>query len=312
MSLLIVAAGESCDIINVNKKNIEWKVMKNASPFQNVVFAGGGSRCLWQVGFWSVAAPELNIKPDVVAGVSAGAAMACLLLAGTAEQTRDFFKMITAYNSRNVYPSRLFSNMAVFPHEKMYRAGLRYGLDGKSLTRLKKGPEIRITLSRLPKFLGPMGATLYGTAIYYLEKLLKQPLHPSFGIKSGYKPECFRVRDCETPEELVDLIFASSSTPPFTPMQLWKGEPALDGGFVDNVPVFAVEECPGRTLVLLTRRYNDNAIPLPGRKVYVQPSRPIPVSKWDYTNPGGLQEAYDLGKKDAESFVNVFTREMAN
>ncbi|HPQ55016.1 MAG TPA: patatin-like phospholipase family protein [Spirochaetota bacterium] len=286
--------------------------MNTQSPFQNVVFAGGGSRCLWQVGFWSVAAPELNLKPDVVAGVSAGAAMACVLLAGTAEPTLELFKSMTGNNSKNFYFTRLFSDMQAFPHEKMYRAGLRFGLDEASFKKLKKGPEIRITISRLPGLLGPAGATFYGIIIYYLEKLLKQPLHPSFGLKSGYKPEFYRVSDCETPEELENLIFASSSTPPITPMQIWKGAPALDGGFVDNAPVFAVEDCPGRTLVLLTRRYKDSAIPLPGKKVYVQPSQPIPVSKWDYTNPEGLQKAYELGKKDAESFLKVFTREPAN
>lgn len=286
--------------------------MTTHSPFKNVVFAGGGSRCLWQVGFWSVAAPELNIKPEVIAGVSAGAAMACMLIAGTAEKTLELFKSMTANNSKNFYFSRLFSDMSAFPHEKMYRAGLNFGLNGDSFAKLRKGPEIRITLSRLPKFLGPSSATLYGTTMYYFEKLLKHPVHPTFGLKSGYKPEYFRVSDCETHDDLVNLIVASSSTPPFTPLQIWKGAPALDGGFVDNVPVFAVRDRPGRTLVLLTRRYMDSAIPLPGEKVYIQPSQTIPISKWDYTNPEGLQGAYDLGKKDAESFLKGLNREIAH
>ena len=38
--------------------------MFDASEFKSVVFAGGGSRCMWQAGFWEVAAPELGIKPE--------------------------------------------------------------------------------------------------------------------------------------------------------------------------------------------------------------------------------------------------------
>ena len=54
----------------------------------------------------------------------------------------------------------------------------------------------------------------------------------------------------------------------------WKGRYVLDGGVVDNVPVCALDDAPGATLVLLTRRYR--ALPdIPGR-TYVQPSRRSP------------------------------------
>ncbi|NJN40338.1 MAG: patatin-like phospholipase family protein, partial [Gammaproteobacteria bacterium] len=33
----------------------------------NVVFAGGGNRCLWQAGFWSEAAPRLGLIPQRIA-----------------------------------------------------------------------------------------------------------------------------------------------------------------------------------------------------------------------------------------------------
>ena len=48
--------------------------------FKYAVFAGGGCRCLWQAGFWHVVSPELNLKPDIFAGVSAGAAMASMII----------------------------------------------------------------------------------------------------------------------------------------------------------------------------------------------------------------------------------------
>jgi predicted acylesterase/phospholipase RssA len=86
----------------------------------------------------------------------------------------------------------------------------------------------------------------------------------------------------------------------------WKGRYVLDGGVVDNVPVCALDEAPGATLVMLTRRYA--ALPdVPGR-TYVQPSAKIPVDAWDYTSPEGIQSAYDLGRRDGESFVNALFR----
>jgi len=80
-------------------------------------------------------------------------------------------------------------------------------------------------------------------------------------------------------------------------------KPVLDGGLIDNVPVKAIDEGNDSVLVLLTRQYPMENIPATGNRVYVQPSVPIRISKWDYTNPAGMQDAYDLGKKDGEMFV---------
>ena len=79
------------------------------------------------------------------------------------------------------------------------------------------------------------------------------------------------------------------------------GKPSLDGGIADNVPVAALADAPGATLVLLARRYR--RLPAHSQRVYAQPSAEVPVSSWDYTNPAGLQAAYDLGRRDGELFA---------
>jgi hypothetical protein len=69
---------------------------------------------------------------------------------------------------------------------------------------------------------------------------------------------------------------------------------------VSNVPIEGVAQNSGETLVLLTRRFRK--LPsVPGR-TYVQPSQPIPVGAWDYTNEVALQRAFDLGRRDGERF----------
>jgi hypothetical protein len=39
------------------------------------------------------------------------------------------------------------------------------------------------------------------------------------------------------------------------------------------------------------------------RRVYVQPSRKVPISSWDYTSPALMRPAYDLGRADGEQFL---------
>jgi predicted patatin/cPLA2 family phospholipase len=80
---------------------------------------------------------------------------------------------------------------------------------------------------------------------------------------------------------------------------------ALDGGLVDNVPVdFLYPGEPEKpTLVLLTRTYPKKQIPRKAHRTYIQPSRKIPVKRWDYTNPEGVRKTFELGKTDGERFL---------
>ncbi len=279
------------------------------SPFSTVVFAGGGNRCLWQVGFWSVAAPELNIQPETVAGVSAGASMACLIFSGRTDEAYNYFKERTANNSKNAYFSNLFRGKPVFPHEEMYRDGLTFGIDNETLKKIHEGPDIRILISHPPAWSGPRLATFLGISAYSIEKQLRNPVHPLLASKLGFTPEIVRARDCKTPQDLIDTLLQSSCTPPFTPLCYRNGRPVLDGGLVDNVPLRAIEKENGNTLVLLTRQYPVKNIPKTGNRVYVHPSDPVKISKWDYTDPSGMQDAYDLGRKDGELFVQKVKNE---
>jgi hypothetical protein len=54
---------------------------------------------------------------------------------------------------------------------------------------------------------------------------------------------------------------------------------------------------------MLTRRYPEALLPRVAGRTYVQPSVDIPVAKWDYTDPEGLDRAFALGQRDAERFL---------
>ncbi|MBP7738128.1 MAG: patatin-like phospholipase family protein [Spirochaetes bacterium] len=278
------------------------------SSFDAVVFAGGGTRCLWQVGFLEIAAPELNIKPTVVAGVSAGAAMACMVYAGKATECLEYFKEITGNNEKNFYPRNLFTGKPSFPHYDMYRDTVLRFMDEQALKKLKNDHDIKILLARPPKWLGPRSATFVGFMTYSIEKKIVFPVHSSWSMKLGFIPEVVSVSECKTPDDLADLILQSSCTPPFVPIMFRNGGTVLDGGLVDNVPIMALRDFQGEALLMLTRQYApEKIINIPGR-TYVQPSEPIPITKWDYTSPEGLQTTYDLGRRDGEVFIKEWRR----
>lgn len=281
--------------------------------FEQVVFAGGGNRCWWQAGFWDVVADEICLRPRLIAGVSAGAATACMLYANTSSAVLEYYHRALAGNRRNAHLHHIFSrSQRVFPHARIYRQALKDVLGGDHFERLKReAPEIRIQFARLPRHLGPRSAVGVGLLAYNLEKYWKKRLHPTFGRWLGFTPEVVRVADCETDDDLVSLLVASSCTPPFTPIEYRNGKPTLDGGMVDNVPVDAVER--GRTtLVLVTRRYSNHApIFSHSGRLYVQPSEKVPVSAWDYTNPDAMTKTYQQGRRDGNAFLKVFERDRA-
>ena len=122
--------------------------------FKYAVFAGGGCRCLWQVGFWHVVSPELKLKPDIVTAVSAGAAMAAMIMSGTESKGIQLMKEAVAANKKNFYFKNFFKKERAFPHYEIYRNTIIKTFNSDALTRLKNGPELRVLLTNPPVYLG--------------------------------------------------------------------------------------------------------------------------------------------------------------
>lgn len=282
-----------------------------SGPFDQVVFAGGGNRCWWQAGWWDTVAPELQLRPRVIAGISAGAATACMLYTHASREVMAYYERVLSSNKRNAYWRNLLGNERVFPHYGIYRAALLSILSDGRLERLQAAPEIRIGIAHIPRWCGPRTAVLAGLLAYNIDKHLLKTLHPRLGRTLGFHPEFVRAQDCASPEALADLLLQSSCTPPFTPVLRRGGRAVLDGGLVDNVPVDALDSGPGDVLVLVTRLYPRPrcfAMEVNGqRRLYLQPSQRVPISSWDYTRPQGMALAYDLGRRDGEAFLRQWT-----
>ena len=277
--------------------------------FDKVVFAGGGHRCWWQAGFWDQVAGEIELHPRVIGGVSAGAVTACLLYANDSKRALAWYERELAGVRSNINWFNLVRRgQRLMPHAAIYRKALRALLGGENFRQLMwRAPEIRVQFSRLPPGMSPGRAVLKGLVAYNVEKYWRGSLHPAFGERLGFTHEVKRVQDCRSERELVDLLVASSCTPPFTPIELLDGEPCLDGGLMDNVPIGTVADVPGQTLVLTTRRYRKFApVFVRDGRMYVQPSERVAASSWDYTSPAKFQKTYDLGRRDGEQFLKAF------
>jgi len=276
--------------------------------FNSVVFAGGGCRCVWQAGFWDVAAEPLGLDRAVIGSVSAGAAMACLVRSSRIDDGLSLFKRRFAGNPRNMYLTRWGTGRPVFPQYGIYREGILSAVDDSAMGRLRHGCDIRVLMTRPPDWLSPQWATVLGIGTYLMEKHLKKPMHPTWATNLGFRPLVVSVRECRSPSQLAALILQSSCTPPFVPLQYRGRQPVLDGGLIDNCPVATVADVPGPMLVLLSRRYPADRIPCGGERLYLQPSEDPLVGRWDYTNSGGLQATFDLGRRDAETFLSRLRR----
>ncbi|MEM6293311.1 MAG: patatin-like phospholipase family protein [Myxococcota bacterium] len=271
--------------------------------FDSVVFSGGGCRCFWQSGFWEVVGPLL--QPRAVAAVSAGAAFACAAFGGRSRDVLAEFKRRTDENPSNLHLRNVGRDAPVFPHYAMYRGTILSITDARMLEALRDGPEIRVLMAHPPQGWSALRGAAVGLVSYRLERKLGIRVRAQWPRRLGYGPALVRADTCSSADELADVILQSSCVPPLMPLMHRDGRPVLDGALIDGVPVDAVADHLD-TLVLLTQ--HDDALPdLPG-VTSVRPSAPIPIALWDYANPQRVQDTFDLGLRDGETFARAMQR----
>ncbi|HVN83556.1 MAG TPA: patatin-like phospholipase family protein [Candidatus Binatia bacterium] len=272
-----------------------------------LTLAGGGNRAFYQAGLLNRWADALLPRVRVVAACSAGACVATIFLSGRADETHEFWKRRRAGVSRNFDFRKLLTGQRPAPHGEVYRDTMIVAMRAGGLERVRRQPfPILVLTAGCPQWLPTGAAMLIGLAAYNLEKrLFPARVHPRFGSRLRFQPVVFDARECETPEQLADLILASSASPPFTPVGRYGGQRLLDGGLIDNVPAFVAEQVGGvrRHLVMLTRPYPPGVLGRHGHRLYVGPTRPTPISRWDYTRPDLLEETIAMGERESALYA---------
>lgn len=272
--------------------------------YDAVAFAGGGNRCYWQGGFWDALNAARPQRPALVVGVSAGAFQACFSLIGEGDRVRRIVIDACATIEKELDWKRLRKGQSPFVVSGLYRDLLTDIFGELELAALRAAPEVLIQLTHPPRFMPPLIAAYAAIGAYQVEKVWLGAAHSRAGRHVGLFPSWVSTHEVAAPAELVAALMGTAAVPPFMPVGLVNGRPALDGGLVDNPPVDRIAEVEaqgGRTLVLTTRAGRSMA-EVENRTV-VRPSVPILSSRFAVTDGEAIRAAYELGVRDGEAFA---------
>ena len=268
-----------------------------------LTLAGGGNRAFFQAGLLRHWWPRLESRVAVIASCSAGASMAVSLMTGREREATAYWYRRRAHVTRNIEWLRLLRGERPTPHTPVYRDTLRHALAEGGFARLRAAPHpIQVVTAMPPRWLPAPLAVVVGMTAYSIErKLYDGKLHPGSGRRLGFRPHVFDLRECVTIEDVIDVVVASSATPPFTPLGRHNGSALLDGGLVDNAPAFVAERMEGirKHLVILTRPYPEASVGRKGIRWYVCPCEAVPINRWEYTRPDLVDATIALGEREA-------------
>lgn len=269
-----------------------------------LTFAGGGNRAFYQLGLISRWHERLLPRTAAIASCSAGACVITTYLSGRRQEARSYWMERTRGITRNFDWSKLLRGHRPAPQGAIYRDTLLVTFADGGLERIRSQPfPIYVLASTFPALLPSAMAVTLGITLYSVERSVRRAPHPKSPRLVGFRAIAVDARECETPQELANLILASSATPPFTPLGAFRGLRLLDGGMIDNAPAFIVEERhpeARHSIVLMSRPYHPSVMGIQGRRLYVAPTRPTPIDRWDYTQPHLLDDTVAMGEREAD------------
>ncbi|TGK21187.1 patatin-like phospholipase family protein [Leptospira fluminis] len=300
----------------LSRKNQESN-LKLGEVFQGIwleneicfAIAGGGCKAFYGLGIGHEL-KSWGLKLRQVSGVSAGAAMVLCLLCESEEESVAFFERIVRKNPRNFYFTKLFRGEPAFPHEEMYRKTIRFGMDFPKI--IKSGAKVYIhTIRAFPKrdslkntFRLARLIAETGRAFLEDERDRNRGLNTerTFRVLRNWnmKEVLFTESDFQDPNTIEQIILNSSSIPPVVSFQKHRKEYYLDGGLTNNL---LLEAFPPSAKIIGVHYESTTLVGkdprLLGRCFLMNPSEPLPITSFDYTNAIGVRETYELGKRDA-------------
>lgn len=272
--------------------------------------AGGGCKAFYALGIGHELR-KWGIKLSQLSGVSAGSAMALCLISENEESVVEYFEEITKRNDSNFKLSNLFFGERVFPHETMYRRTIRFAMNWekikssrsriyihtvKATPQVEEGIKSKYIIAKLiaetaQAFTRDEKDRIAGIPCNRVQEIL---------LKWNMTEVLFTEKDFISPEVLEQIIINSSSIPPVVSIQNIQNEYYLDGGLTNNLLL----ECFPKNLPKVGIYYEDSTLIGKSPSILndcflIRPSKPLPITSFDYTNPVGVREAYELGKSDA-------------
>jgi len=287
-------------------------------PRIGLALSGGGCKAFFGLGVGCVL-QEAGIPIDELAGTSAGSAMALTLMSGSAEKVLRYFYAITLRNKSNFHFSRLFRGRRPFPHEGMYRRAITTYMDYEKLRKSRTRVSINALLlppEKYPPEENWKRLQLYSRMVRAFREEIVQakrgmfyPVLAKAAIEAELEEVVFHNEDFTSPQRAEDIILASSSVPPLVSFQRIDGNYYLDGGILNNLPILHLEKSDLIVAVYyekLTRLHAELTGIEEGRTIiYVHPDENLPITTWDYANPNGILQAYEMGRRAGEKTLKV-------
>jgi predicted acylesterase/phospholipase RssA len=267
-----------------------------------LTFAGGGNRSFYQLGLLSRWQDVLLPRTAAIASCSAGACVIATLLSGRREEARRYWLSRAQGITRNFDWSKLLRGERPAPQGEIYRDTLLVTFADGGLERIRAQPfPIYVLAAAFPWLLPHTLSIALGIGMYSAERSIRRAPHPKSPGWLGFTPVAVDARVCETAEELANLILASSATPPFTPIGRFRGMRLLDGGMIDNAPAYLAERHTEarHSIVFLSRPYHPSVLGVQKHRLYLAPTQPTPINRWDYTQPHLLDETVAMGEREA-------------
>jgi predicted patatin/cPLA2 family phospholipase len=280
-----------------------------------LTFAGGGNRAFYQLGLLTRWQDVLLPRTAAIASCSAGACVITTLLSGRREEARRYWLGRAQVVERNFDWSKLLRAERPTPQGEIYRDTLMVTFADGGLDRIREQPfPIYVLASAFPWLLPRALSVALGIGLYSMERSIRRAPHPRLPRTLGFTPVAVDARVCQSAEELTNLILASSATPPFTPIGRFRGLRLLDGGMIDNAPAFLAErhEEARRSIVFLSRPYHPSVLGIQKHRLYLAPTSPTPINRWDYTQPHLLDATVAMGEREASIHQPLLDRYLAS
>ena len=271
-----------------------------------LAFAGGGNRCWWQGGLMEHLLSQGWTLPRQLVGTSAGAAVAAACLSAGPMAAFEACRQLYANNHQLWDWPGLGRFKLSFAHQQIYPAWLSSFVNEAHFDAIRRsGSELLVAVTHPARWLGLRGSVAAASLAYVLDKKWLHSIHPRLPRFMGLKQGFYKLGQCASAAEAVQLLQGAGAALPFMPSQRMAGRWLLDGGYTDNAPLPAQTPAEqAATLVLLTRHYPSLPALFQWRgRQYWQPSQPVPVSTWDCRPHTAIAQALDLGIQDAKRWM---------
>jgi predicted acylesterase/phospholipase RssA len=281
---------------------------QSPTVLSTLALAGGGNRCWWQAGVLSKLMQEGWQLPPQLIGTSAGAAIAASCLTTGPEAALDACKELYSRTSKIFEWRSLMRGRLQFAHQTVYPSWIRAFVNENTFASLRAtGSSLHVAVTRPSQYLGLRVSITLGTLAYLIDKKIWHSFHPRLPHLIGLRQEFIDITQSSSAIEAIDLLTAAAAAPPIMAAVYIEGRYAFDGGYIDNAPIPDQTHTQRKsTFVMLTRHYP--SLPMMFRfrdRLYCQPSRPVPVSTWDCTKKSTVDQAFELGRQDADALLSA-------